>query len=1308
MAKQSLLRFFQAPELTSTTSLFTQSRVESCALPATPRTLSVRQPSKESFAKVKAHVGGKTHAERTVRSILAGRADSIQGSLDEFLSPSLQHLPSPLRLRNFSAAAGAILDAIHSGSLIGIVGDYDVDGITAVAQTVSTLQASGTQHHTWIPNRFRDGYGISNSIADQIIAKGCSLVVLFDHGSHAHEQIQRLRAAGITVVAFDHHPVGDTLPDCLLVNPRQPGCGLGSEYPSASGLSFLLNRYLREQLGLSPPDASLAALGTIADMVPLTRANRVISRVGLNDMRRGFNTGINALAHRAQLMSSDLVSSDLGFILGPAINAAGRLGDASICVELLTTSDKAHADEIAEVLFEYNDQRKELQRNGTTDSYEQLAQTGALPPIIVSHREHNHPGVNGLVAQGLATRYARPAFVLSMNEDGTFTGSARSGHPDFDLTALLSEAKRLDTDHIILKCGGHAAAAGVTIAQNCLDAFRALLDRAHRSLGLATPNVVSVTADISHHLKDITPGFVQQVDTLLEPYGNGFSSPQYLLEHLIVTHVDEYPGGRRMVEVEQNGTRARIFIGPELWNADLQPGSTFSAVATPALVYRNQRKFVQFSIAGYRTIKPLPSEQGDNNAIPPERAPLAPDAFPPQVHHRTPTASQISQRAHQLSFALFDDEPLEGTTTSPQPAPSKPPRGSPKAGVNLDHLVKSLARTAQEFDSRYLYPELTAREPNPFNPHSPETVTRWWDELKMQYGLRFNTASVEYRPAAIEFIRYFFDNLSNHVLQAPTGAGKTEIALMISSWFHTKNRRVIFVAPSVDIVRQQSARVQSLLGFDPVIIDGETTPPERRLAIYDENPGCIVATPHCLANDAFVFRATDLLIVDEAHHATGSYPYVPLIKAARDAQATILALSATPAQVLPGESWEKLDALKELVGVRNIFPLNYPPHRPQLHAQRVQLTDEIIRAHSDLSQLMMTLQGEVVAELRALRREDVATQALAIFKPGNDTFPSMYDLNDLCSAVRSFTPSAWHIYRKLLAIGELSELRNCLVEQGICSFLLRCIEKRSEITLPPRLRAGTRMLAPPSSTQEVYSSDSVRKAYNQLARGNAANLWERHALLHALGVDLTTYRANSARERIKVFNSAVKRLKVAVINDLASADYEDHPREEYIVGEISRHGRRSFLSIQGREHAIFLAKRLAFRLKTDAVAFTGSGEGASLGITAREAKANLASYNGRLASIIVGTSKACEGIDLDADYGYCVTFDGSHTRSKQKQGRVGRRSFGRFDYLYTSGAEYGRILNIVRKDIAFQRMLNRERTAVLALQAATKRSLTPP
>ncbi|AXF76797.1 single-stranded-DNA-specific exonuclease RecJ [Erwinia tracheiphila] len=403
----------------------------------------------------------------------------------EELDRGVRNLHGFHTLDGIQRAADILHQAIVNHSCIMIVGDFDADGATSTALTVLALRSMGGRHVSYlVPNRFEDGYGLSPEVVEQAAARGAQLIVTVDNGISSHAGVSLAHEKGIAVVITDHHLPGETLPDAdAIVNPNLEGCAFPSRSLAGVGVAFYLMLALRATLRDSGVDAlpnlaellDLVALGTVADVVPLDMNNRILVWQGLNRIRAGkCRVGIRALLEVANRDARQLAANDLGFALGPRLNAAGRLDDMSVGVALLLSEDQAQARMLAAELDSLNQTRKEIEQGMQVDALafcERLEQSSeALPPGIAMYHPEWHQGVVGILASRLKERFHRPVIAFAPVGGGTLKGSGRS-IVGFHMRDAL---ERLDTLHpgLILKFGGHAMAAGLSLDASNFEVFR--------------------------------------------------------------------------------------------------------------------------------------------------------------------------------------------------------------------------------------------------------------------------------------------------------------------------------------------------------------------------------------------------------------------------------------------------------------------------------------------------------------------------------------------------------------------------------------------------------------------------------------------------------------------------------------------------------------------------------------------------------------------------------------------------------------------------------------------------------------------
>lgn len=402
-------------------------------------------------------------------------------------------LIEPARLTQVDHAAQVLADAIEAGKRLLIIADYDCDGATACAVAVRGLRALGACVDFLVPNRFETGYGLSPEVVELAVlhpAGKPDILVTVDNGIASVDGVRVAREHGMQVVVTDHHLPGDELPDALaIVNPNQHNCGFPSKNLAGVGVIFYVLMALRSEMRRrghfdvqSQPRLDnlidLVALGTVADVVRLDANNRLLVSRGLARMRNGqLQPGLRALFAVSGREPAQATTFDLGFTIGPRINAAGRLTDMTVGIECLTTDDPDYALELARQLDEINQQRRQIEsvmRDQAMTAVEDV-QASAQQAALCVHHPQWHQGVVGLVASRLKEKYYRPVLAFAQGDDGNWRGSGRS-IPDVHLRDVLDLVSKRHPG-MILKFGGHAMAAGLTLADGQLQAFEtALID----------------------------------------------------------------------------------------------------------------------------------------------------------------------------------------------------------------------------------------------------------------------------------------------------------------------------------------------------------------------------------------------------------------------------------------------------------------------------------------------------------------------------------------------------------------------------------------------------------------------------------------------------------------------------------------------------------------------------------------------------------------------------------------------------------------------------------------------------------------
>ncbi|GEC15973.1 single-stranded-DNA-specific exonuclease RecJ [Nitrobacter winogradskyi] len=481
--------------------------------------------------------------------VIAGRGVDIDAVAD-FLDPTIRRLmPDPFTVTQMETAARRLADAAIHRETVAIFGDYDVDGATSAALLAWHLRHCGLDPLIHIPDRVFEGYGPNVDAIDALAGRGATLLVTVDCGTTSIEPLAVARQRGMSVVVIDHHQCGDDLPEVeALVNPNRPDDLSGLGHLAAVGLVFVtlvaLNRELRRRGFWSGerPEPNLldmlhhVALGTVADVAPLTGLNRAFVAKGLIALRRRDHVGHTALMDVARL-SGPPEAWHLGFMLGPRINAGGRIGRADLGVRLLLEGDVSEAARIAAELDRLNAERRVIEQTAEAQAEaEALASLGLEDKgsVIVTASEGWHPGVVGLVASRLKDKFSRPAFVVALEPGGIGTGSGRSiGGVD-----LGKAVRRAVADGVLLKGGGHTMAAGVTLRKEQLAEFRAYMETALAADVAQSRHVRELFIDGAVSARAATPEFVATLNRA-GPFGAGNPEPVVALPAHQLIHADE-------------------------------------------------------------------------------------------------------------------------------------------------------------------------------------------------------------------------------------------------------------------------------------------------------------------------------------------------------------------------------------------------------------------------------------------------------------------------------------------------------------------------------------------------------------------------------------------------------------------------------------------------------------------------------------------------------------------------------------------------------------------------------------------------
>lgn len=486
--------------------------------------------SSNSTSSAADNISRKLNIPPVIASILLNRGIN-ENDIPSFLSKSMKNVHNPLLFNDMKKAVNRILQAVENKEKITIYGDYDVDGITSTTLMLDFLTSIGADASFYIPDRRDEGYGINIKAVNRFIKQGIKLMISVDCGITALGEISFAKLLGMDVIVTDHHTCKERLPEdaCAIINPKTPG----SEYPfdglAGVGVAFKLVLALAMALKMNTTQcfmkyADIAAIGTIADVVPLTDENRIIVDRGIKAMRSSMRPGVAALFKAAGAQLNTLSADSIAFTLAPRLNAAGRLGAAATGVELLMASDTEEAAKIAEKLDCENTERRLTEQKIYDEALSLIAEdiNFEKKKVIVLAKKGWHQGVIGIVASRICELFYKPCILISLDENGEGKGSGRS-IPSFDLFDALSQC-----EDKLNEFGGHSAAAGLGIDEADIEEFSRRINK-YADGRLSVSNMIpELGIDCRVSAKDVSVESAKLLETL-EPFGMGNEKPIFSL-----------------------------------------------------------------------------------------------------------------------------------------------------------------------------------------------------------------------------------------------------------------------------------------------------------------------------------------------------------------------------------------------------------------------------------------------------------------------------------------------------------------------------------------------------------------------------------------------------------------------------------------------------------------------------------------------------------------------------------------------------------------------------------------------------------
>ena len=504
-----------------------------------------------------------------IAQVLARRGIDTPQKLNALIDPPHKLPYDPLRITGMDIALRRLYAAVNNGERVGVFGDFDVDGITGTAIISEGLTSLGVSVFPYIPHRVDEGHGLSNQAIDTLADEGVTLIVTVDCGITAFDEVDYAKTRGVDVIITDHHLPHDGVPNAVTsLNPKL----VGGDYPffelCGAGIGFKLIQGLFEVYGQpwDPGLLELAALGTIADLVPLLDENRYLVREGLRELGNTRRPGLRALYSSARVDPDEITAETVSFQIAPRLNSAGRMGDPMDSFRLLTTTSTEEATALTHKLESLNMDRRAASEEAYGIADQLVADLDELPPMLVISDERFHRGVAGLIAGRLVDRFRRPAVVIAV--EGEYSVASGRSIPEFNIVAAMESCEDL-----LVRFGGHSQAAGLTIATEAIPQLKSRLE-AYSAEILETQGLVrKVEIDAVITLDELDEVMVRWINDL-EPYGPGNTRP--IFASIGVKVLETFHMGREQqhlrLRVETNGAQftALAFNQPEKWQANTQ------------------------------------------------------------------------------------------------------------------------------------------------------------------------------------------------------------------------------------------------------------------------------------------------------------------------------------------------------------------------------------------------------------------------------------------------------------------------------------------------------------------------------------------------------------------------------------------------------------------------------------------------------------------------------------------------------------------------------------------------------------------
>lgn len=551
-------------------------------------------------------VAERFHISPVTARIIRNRDVIEENDIERYLHGTVRDLYNPHLLKDMDRAAALIMEKIAAGMNIRIVGDYDIDGVCSTYLLYRGISRCGGKVSFQIPERIRDGYGINESIIEKAKADGVDTIVTCDNGIAALEQIRLAKELGMTVIVTDHHEVvrsddgAQILPDAdAVVNPKQEDC----EYPfkeiCGGVVAYKLVQVLYEMAGVSRDEwagmLEFAAIATVGDVMKLRDENRIIVKWGLKQMQNSRSLGLKALVEACGLDISALTAYHIGFVIGPCLNASGRLQTAKLALELLLCEDEMAAAEMAAELKILNEERKTMTQDGVEEALIQVESLYADDSVLVVFLPECHESLAGIIAGRVREAWSRPTFVLTRGEDGV-KGSGRSIEAYHMYEALCG------VQDLLSKFGGHPMAAGFSLREEDVEEFRR---RLNRQADLKPEDFIAkVWIDVAMPLEYISENLVNELK-VLEPFGQGNEKPQFAQKNLSIRSSRVLGKNRNAVKlalVTENGLAmdGMLFTEGDRFMEELEGNRRIDVIYYPDINEYNGNRTLQIVIRDYK------------------------------------------------------------------------------------------------------------------------------------------------------------------------------------------------------------------------------------------------------------------------------------------------------------------------------------------------------------------------------------------------------------------------------------------------------------------------------------------------------------------------------------------------------------------------------------------------------------------------------------------------------------------------------------------------------------------------------------